>query len=466
MSECAERADDPAVADDSKEKRWHLPSLALLTDRDRKKFLSALEVDKSQKSSTYGQSFLCVHSVVIESGEQGGAETLVDLKGLFTVQLRTLCKNMGIPNSASRNKYECRRMLARLFTYQDKLETSGLKPTSNAGLMTSSICRAVNVVFSELFIESFKTVNDIKTRRDHETQNTNKTFWINAALAYNDCNDEEGDPMVGDSFSKLLIADDSDPHLQELMSDPEINLMQTKQYDTDAFRKKLTDLFHVRRIMKENMTASGTHDSDPWNFVEAAMNKAKKPALTKLGVYYFYVRCNEHPDMDAHFQPFLDPMLLGDTVGLSISRSSSSSVVDHYHDVEEDGFGGLDTSSLSSAGGGRSCHDGDGTVRKRLTSESVASMTPSAASAKKKKHTKKHDAQNDREFQHVLTTMMAQSQDDFREFMTKQDAFVNRMLGEADKKNERSNLQFRLEIAKALGDVEEMHKIMEEVKKL
>jgi hypothetical protein len=75
------------------------------------------------------------------------------------------------------------------------------------GLMTSSICRAVNVVFSELFIESFKTVNDIKTRRDHETQNTNKTFWINAALAYNDCNDEEGDPMVGDSFSKLLIAD-------------------------------------------------------------------------------------------------------------------------------------------------------------------------------------------------------------------------------------------------------------------
>jgi hypothetical protein len=116
-----------------------------LTDHDRKKFLSALEVNKSKKSSTYGQSFLCVHSVVIKSGEQGGAEILVGLKVLFAVQRQTLCKNMGIPNSASRNKYECCWMLARLFLNQDKLETSGLKPTSNAGLMTSSICCALNV---------------------------------------------------------------------------------------------------------------------------------------------------------------------------------------------------------------------------------------------------------------------------------------------------------------------------------
>ena len=89
MSECAERADDATVADDAQEERRHLPpSLAMLTDHDRKKFLSALEVDKSQKSSTYGESFLrCVHSVVIESGEQEGAETHYDLKGLSAVKL-------------------------------------------------------------------------------------------------------------------------------------------------------------------------------------------------------------------------------------------------------------------------------------------------------------------------------------------------------------------------------------------
>ena len=88
MSECGERADDTTVAGDAKEKRWHLPpALALLTDCDRKKFLSALELNKSQKSSTYGQSFLCVHSVVVESKEQEGGETVVDLKGLFAVEM-------------------------------------------------------------------------------------------------------------------------------------------------------------------------------------------------------------------------------------------------------------------------------------------------------------------------------------------------------------------------------------------
>ncbi len=172
------------------------------------------------------------------------------------------------------------------------------------------------------------------------------------------------------------------------MSDPKINLMQAKQYDTDAFRKELTDLFHVCRIMKENMPASGTHNSDPWDFVEAALNKAKKPAFIKHGVYYFNVRCNEHhPDMDAHFQPFLDPLLLGDSVGLSISRSSSSSVVDHNDDTEEDGFGGLDNSSLSSAGGGCSCHNRDSTARKRLASKSVASNYDSECCQHEKEET-------------------------------------------------------------------------------
>ncbi len=46
------------------------------------------------------------------------------------------------------------------FRYQDALETSGLKPTTHASrVTTSTICRAVNVVFSAEFIEDFKTVN-------------------------------------------------------------------------------------------------------------------------------------------------------------------------------------------------------------------------------------------------------------------------------------------------------------------
>ncbi len=66
----------------------------------------------------------------------------------------------------------------------------------------------------------------------------------------------------------------------------------------------------------------------------------------------------------------------------------------------------------------------------------------------------------------VVNSVLTQSQDDFRQFMTKQDAFVNRMLSDADKKNERAKLQFRLEIAKAMGNMDEMKELMEEAKRL
>lgn len=63
------------------------------------------------------------------------------------------------------------------------------------------------------------------------------------------------------------------------------------------------------------MTVSGTHDSDPWNFIDPAMNKIPGGRrLPKVGVLYFYRRCEEFPDVDAAFQPFLDDALKGSTV--------------------------------------------------------------------------------------------------------------------------------------------------------
>ena len=469
-------------------------SLAFLTDKDRNKFHSAMEVDANPKSQSYGQSFLCVQSVLVPNEE--GADTPYDLKSLFTLPLRTLCKNLGIANCGSINKFELRRAIAMVFSYQDKLEASGLKPSLHAGRLTSTLCRAINVVFSEQFMESFKTVNDLKNRRDHETRNTNKHFWINAAMAHNCCGGSSdctsirtnkkntagtashedaasvsGDTCMrnedkniagnnSDAFSTLYIADTSDPHLQELNSDPETNLLLVTQFDTDAFRKKITDLFHVRRVMKENMTASGTHDSDPWNFVEAAMHAAKKPSLTKLGVYYFYVRCEEHPDMDSQFQPFLDSTLLGDTVLLTSGE-----------DNEEDEVN--ETSSLSSCGGGVATSAASGRINngsyglKRSNSSITASSNRSFASSqnlsKKKKKTKLKTAAD---HQQLVVSALTQSQDDFRAFMKKQDLFLDRMLSDADKRDKRAKLQFRLDIAKAMGNMDEMQQLMEEAKRL
>jgi hypothetical protein len=42
-------------------------------------------------------------------------------------------------------------------------------------------------VLTSLKIEDFKTLNDRKARKDHETKNTCKGFWIRASAAHNAC---------------------------------------------------------------------------------------------------------------------------------------------------------------------------------------------------------------------------------------------------------------------------------------
>ena len=80
--------------------------------------------------------------------------------------------------------------------------------------------------------------------------------------------------------------------------------------------------------------------------------------------------------------------------------------------------------------------------------------------------TKKAKMRSTAEYQEVVTSMLTQLQDDFCQFMTKQDAFDNILLSDADKKNERAKLQFCLVIAKAMGNMEEMKELMEEAKRL
>jgi hypothetical protein len=267
--------------------------------------------------------------------------------------------------------------------------------------ITSSVCRAVNVVFSADFIEDFKTVNDPKSRQEHKTKNIYKAFWICAALAYYACmetredeteivlvekatlparngeivahpagarsancailfpgrnkNDDDNDTgsnssqssssgggkpfsvdkvlrnqgdnggdMGGASDDFGIIVDDEhllgddfgiivdNENLLELASDPDINLSLVDQSDTKAFTKKIMALFAVRRKMQNNMTVLGTHESNPWHFVENAMLGTS--GLNKILAYYFYQQCKANKDIDSNFQPFLDLSLKGDSI--------------------------------------------------------------------------------------------------------------------------------------------------------
>ena len=141
--------------------------------------------------------------------------------------------------------------------------------------------------------------------------------------------DESSPQTSNDTFSTLVFPPD-DISLSELVEDPGINLSCLLPFDTEAFRMKILELFKIRRKVKENMTVSGTHDSDPWNFVECAMTGMTK-GFTKIAVYYFYKGCEAaDKDVDSCFQPFLDTAIRGDTVSLlddndiDIVSSSSS----------------------------------------------------------------------------------------------------------------------------------------------
>jgi hypothetical protein len=48
--------------------------------------------------------------------------------------------------------------------------------------------------------------------------------------------------------------------------------------------------------------------------------------VIKDSAYYFFIRCNEHPEIDAQFQTFLDDAIKGSTEAIDLDSSDSSSV--------------------------------------------------------------------------------------------------------------------------------------------
>ena len=95
---------------------------------------------------------------------------------------------------------------------------------------------------------------------------------------------EENESTMEDEFATLIVSYE-DPVLADLDANEEVDLAQFEQMETNAFRKKCPDLFKVCSTMKQNMTKSGTHDSDPYNFVGVAMRGFT--GLTPISVFLF-----------------------------------------------------------------------------------------------------------------------------------------------------------------------------------
>ena len=305
-------------------------ALACLTVKDKGLFSTAMECDPNPKSLSHGQEFLVAQAVTVASGE------VFLLDKLSIDQTRALARNVGASAVGSLSKYQCRKAIALHFGVITHLESKGLAPTSESSITTSTICGAVNVVFSHEFLPDLLKVNDRKDRTDHESNNTHKDFWIRATDAHNSVPDPKEDldldgllesddisvMSATDEFTELVIPQ-GDVYLSDLQNNSDIDLSVVHNYTSASFRKKITTLFAIRRQMKTNMGKSGTHDNEPWNFVEGAMKK--HTGFTKAAVYYFYMRCESVPDVDAVFQPFLDATIKGSSVDINDDHGSCPS---------------------------------------------------------------------------------------------------------------------------------------------
>ena len=80
-----------------------------------------------------------------------------------------------------------------------------------------------------------------------------------------------------------------------------------------AIQKKFNMLLKVRKEMKKNMMISGEHDHDSYNFVDVAMKNVGGTGLTKIGCYYFFMRCEANPEVDVRFADRMDEVLMGNT---------------------------------------------------------------------------------------------------------------------------------------------------------
>jgi hypothetical protein len=175
--------------------------------------------------------------------------------------------------------------------------------------------------------------NDVVLAASHQDNDNNGTAVTTRTAAIIDDilfsadsdNEQEVDQDDVDKYAALIFPD-GDCHLQDIANDKQINLLDVSHLDTQAFKNKITGLFKMRNTIQNNMTVSGTHDNALWNFLESAMSGRGGSGVTKILLYYFFMRCEMIPDIDSHFQPFLHPWLLGDTVSIGKDGRSTSTV--------------------------------------------------------------------------------------------------------------------------------------------
>jgi hypothetical protein len=264
-----------------------------------------------EDDSTLGTDVMVAHEVITSEGEDGA----IILDTLTLDQIRLLCRNIGVKHYQGYSKFKCKRAIYELIIFMEKKERCELEVDTIKDVMSSNIIRLTNVIFSSEYFDDFIKLNDRKSRDDFEAKKIPGNFWKEVTTSVNCC-------VEDDSCAVTTIMDKGDDHYDEL---DEINLCLYDNMDVNTVKKTVKLLLKIRKTIQQMMTTSGEHSNDHYTFIDQAFKRVGGcKNITKIGMYYFHLRCNQHKEVDESFSLDMDECLLGNTDTTSVSSVSTN----------------------------------------------------------------------------------------------------------------------------------------------
>jgi hypothetical protein len=208
---------------------------------------------------------------------------------------------------------KCRRAIYEHMIFLEQQERKSLEVQTISDVLSSNIIRLTNVIFSNEFLDDFISLNDKKTRNDFEAKKLPAAFWKEVTTTVNCC-------VEDDSCAVTTVIDKEDLHYDEIN---EINLCLYDNFNEVTLKKTVKLLFKIRKEIQNMMTTSGEHCNDHYEFCDAAIKRVSgSKNITKIGLYYFHLRCNQHKEVDGMFSLEMDNSIRGNTDTTSISSIS------------------------------------------------------------------------------------------------------------------------------------------------
>jgi len=304
-----------------------------------KEFTYKVETNKSKNDKYPGENEVAVllkldvkEDVESENGvEPSTTEVSYVLDDLTIDQLRALCRQIGCTGYSSLTKYVCRLFIARRKNIRDEIRhSSAINNATRTHKQVQSDLRLTNTILHTEIRPIFMALNDLKTRADHETGYTHKEGNLTILETFNAPTDDKAIIELN-----LEHEFDRDGHLQTETIYSQVDLRDFLPFaSAKAMMNRLKKLFEITKVMRANMTVSGMHESDTMEYVDHAIKKVKGCSrISRHSAYYFYIACEEFPNIEAKFTPLMVEELKGSstdsasaisTVGSTLRKSNNS----------------------------------------------------------------------------------------------------------------------------------------------